>query len=206
MNTHRESRSKLVSWTVGVVGLLLVCVSPVLAQGKPQPNDPVVLLIKGPWTPIGTQPNIPGIVLPPDIYVENTLYRVTSIPNVNNQDQGVIGHVFLGANSGAIAYDLPGGAMAMEFTGGGWDQSPISDGHGGLYYQETWELTIGQATGIYSPYLKGHNHMVDRFDALTGGTSGLFAAPNFLPDIEFCYCIISVGGGNPLWWTSNVAD
>jgi hypothetical protein len=61
-----------------------------------------------------------------------------------------------------------------------------------VFLQETWELTILNATGIYSPYQGGHNHMVDRADALA---SGLFD--------ENCYCIISVGGGSPLWWTSN---
>jgi hypothetical protein len=58
--------------------------------------------------------------------------------------------------------------------------------------QETWELTITDATGIYSQYKGGHNHMVDRIDALPGGSFD-----------ENCYCIISIGGGSPLWWTSN---
>src|SRR5206468_12326835 len=39
------------------------------------------------------------------------------------------------------AYQLPGGAMAIEFTGGGFD-APIPDGEGGVYLQGTFELTI----------------------------------------------------------------
>jgi len=87
--------------------------------------------------------------------------------------------------------------MLMEFTAGAWDLNPIPDGHGGLFYQETWDLTIDQATGIYAPYKGGHNHMVDRYDSLGGGTPGNPVSAAY----ESCYCIISVGGGLPLWWT-----
>jgi hypothetical protein len=58
--------------------------------------------------------------------------------------------------------------------------------------EETWELTVLDATGIYSPYKGGHNHMVDRFHALATGQFD-----------ENCYCIISVAGSLPLWWSSN---
>jgi len=60
----------------------------------------------------------------------------------------------------ALCLRSPRGAMLMEFTAGAWDLNPIPDGHGGLFYQETWDLTIDQATGIYAPYKGGHNHMV----------------------------------------------
>ena len=86
----------------------------------------------------------------------------------------------------------------MEFTDGNWGP-PIPDGKGGFYYQETWELTILQATGIYAKYLGGHNHMVDRFHSLNGDILSNPNPPG--PFDENCYCIISVAGPLPLWWT-----
>jgi len=84
----------------------------------------------------------------------------------------------------------------MEFTA--WvlhENPPVPDGHGGVFLQETWELTITDATGIYSPYKGGHNHMVDRIDALP---SGLFD--------ENCYASSVLVAARPLWWTSNCSE
>jgi len=188
-----------VSWAASALAVLLT--SPV-AQAAPSPNDPVVLLLKGLWRPVVGSPriNLSGINLGDGTWGVNDIHAVTGVPNINNQDNTVIGHVyFQGTGCGClIAYDLPGGAMLMQFTAGAWDPSPIADGHGGLFYQETWDLTVLQATGIYAPYLGGHNHMVDRYDSLAGGTPG---NPANGPAFESCYCIISVGGGLPLWWT-----
>jgi hypothetical protein len=69
------------------------------------------------------------------------------------------------------------------------------------YDQETWDLTILEATGIYTPYVGGHNHMVDQFHPLNGDFLTNPNSPGLFD--ENCYCILSVTGSLPLWWTSN---
>jgi hypothetical protein len=84
-------------------------------------------------------------------------------------------------------YDLPGGAIAMSFASGpvyadvGFNTFvPVSDNHGGLYLEGTFELTVVDATGIYRPFKGGHNHMVDKLHQLANGSFD-----------EFCFCNIS---------------
>lgn len=167
--------------------------SPEQAQAGPAPNDPVVLLLKGIYQPAVNAPNLgfPGVNLNDGTWLVTEIHSVTSIPGSTNQSRAAIGHFYFQTTSSLAAYDLPGGAILMTFTGES-DQPAISDGHGGTFQQSTFELTILAASGIYSPYKGGHNHMVDRIDILA---SGLFD--------ESCFCIISEGGGSPLWWTSN---
>jgi hypothetical protein len=56
------------------------------------------------------------------------------------------------------AYDLPGGAIAMQFldTSAGFTLL-VPDGTGGQFDEGTFELTILEATGIYTPFEGGHN-------------------------------------------------
>jgi hypothetical protein len=82
---------------------------------------------------------------------------------------------------GHCAYDLPEGAIAMRFTGGGFSTVSHPDGMGGNYLEGTFELTILEATGIYQAFQGGHNHMVDRLHKLANGAGF----------DEFCFCIIS---------------
>ena len=67
----------------------------------------------------------------------------------------------------------------MQFTGGGFPMI-IPDGTGGQFDEGTFELTILEATGVYSAFGDGHNHMVDRLHHLANGQFD-----------EFCFCIIS---------------
>jgi hypothetical protein len=178
-----------------VLSVVLATSGLVMAQGKPAPNDPIVLLLKGIYQPATNAPNLglPGVNLNDGTWIVTEIHRATSIPGSKNESSAVLGHFYAQTTSALVAYDLPGGALLMEFTGGSFNENPpVPDGHGGVFLQETWELTITDATGIYSPYKGGHNHMVDRFDALASGLAD-----------ENCYCIISIGGGSPLWWTSN---
>ena len=78
----------------------------------------------------------------------------------------------------------------MQFTGQSLPQTIVGDGQGGNYLEGTFELTVVDATGIFSVYKGGHNHMVDRFHALASGQVD-----------ESCFCIISVPGGLALWWS-----
>lgn len=177
------------------LGVVFATSGNAVAQGKPAPNDPIVLLLKGIYQPATNAPNLglSGVNLNDGTWIVTEIHRATSIPGSTNESSAVVGHFYAQTTSALVAYDLPGGALLMEFTAGSFNENPpVPDGHGGVFLQETWELTITNATGIYSQYKGGHNHMVDRLDSLPGGLAD-----------ENCYCIISIGGGSPLWWTSN---
>ena len=70
----------------------------------------------------------------------------------------------------------------MRFTGS--DTAFEDDGQGGRFLVGTFELTILEGTGIYKPFVGGHNHMVDRLHFLApgDGSGGVD---------EFCFCFIS---------------
>jgi len=182
------------AWIAVALVIVLASSGPVMAE-KPAPNDPIVLLLKGVYQPVVNGPNLglPGVNLNDGTWFTTEIHTVTSVPGSTNQDKAVAGRFFVQFNGTLAAYDLPGGAILMQFTSGGFNENPpIPDGQGGAYLEATFELTVLDATGIYSPYAGGHNHMVDRFHALANGQSD-----------ENCYCIISVAGGLNLWWSSN---
>jgi len=77
-----------------------------------------------------------------------------------------------------VAYDLPGGALSMDFTGDNVQRVP--DGEGGIYIAGTFDLVILEATGVYQPFVGGHNKMVDILHRLADGRF-----------IEHCVCLIS---------------
>jgi hypothetical protein len=60
----------------------------------------------------------------------------------------------------------------------------VDDGQGGRFLEGTFELTILEGTGIYKPFVGGHNHMVDKLHFLApgDGSGGID---------EFCFCFIS---------------
>lgn len=66
----------------------------------------------------------------------------------------------------------------MRFTGSDYDL--VSDEQGGNFLRGTFELTILEATGIYRPFVGGHNHMVDNLHLLASGDAD-----------EYCFCSIS---------------
>ena len=70
----------------------------------------------------------------------------------------------------------------MRFTG--QDAVTVPDGQGGKYLEGTFELSILEATGIYRPFVGGHNHMVDKLQLLApgDGSGGAY---------EYCFCFIS---------------
>jgi len=187
----------------GVLAVLFTIQEPT-AQAKPAPNDPIVLLLKGIYQPVVKAPNLGLGMTIDNTWAFTEIYSVTSVPSINNQDHAAIGHFYSPPTGPFVEYDLPGGSILMQFTGGsgpfnGWG-APVPDGNGGFYYQETWELNIVAATGIYSSYVGGHNHMVDRFHSLNGD---FLTNPAAGPFDEDCYCIISAPSEGSLWWASN---
>jgi hypothetical protein len=87
-----------------------------------------------------------------------------------------IGRFYLGSKY--CAYDLPGGTIAMQFTGN--TLVPVPDGQGGTFTVGTIDLTIIEATGVYQPFVGGHNKMVDIGHTLADGSL-----------IDDCFCNIS---------------
>ncbi len=77
-----------------------------------------------------------------------------------------------------VAYDLPRGALSMVFTNDNVQRIP--DGEGGTYIVGTFDLDVVEATGIYQPFVGGHNKMVDILHRLPDGRF-----------IEHCVCLIS---------------
>jgi len=77
-----------------------------------------------------------------------------------------------------VAYDLPRGTLSMVFTDNNVQRIP--DGEGGTYIVGTFALDILEATGVYQPFVGGHNKMVDILHRLADGRF-----------IEHCVCLIS---------------
>jgi hypothetical protein len=97
----------------------------------------------------------------------------------NRESEKAIGDFYVSLGSGkAVAYDLPGGAMAMVFTRDNAQRIP--DGQGGTFIVGTFDLNITEATGIYQTFVGGRNTMVDILHRFADGTF-----------VEHCNCIIS---------------
>jgi hypothetical protein len=123
-------------------------------------------------------------------YSTTKIFRVSGLPKDSGHANGAkgksdreskrpIGNFYTQFNGGSNAvYDLPGGALAMVFTKD--NTVAVDDGQGGKYFVGTLLLDITEATGIFKPFVGGHNNMVDILHLLADGTF-----------VEHCFCIIS---------------
>jgi hypothetical protein len=186
---HEPSNKQRRTFLRGSLAALLA--SPMLASPRrvmaeetktEAPNDPFILLLAGVYqtVPVNHGPNLglSTVNLKDGSYSVTKIYPIFGIEGSTEQDKA-IGNFYVQFVGNLCAYQLPGGAIAMQFTGGGFG-TPISDGMGGQYHEGTFELTILQATGVYQAFQGGHNHMVDRLHQLA----------NTQLD-EYCFCIIS---------------
>ena len=171
------------------MGALLFSSERLLAQDEQGPvNNPFILLLKGIYQPVPHLPNLglEGVNLSDTSYQKTKIYPIFGVPG--GEDQGnAIGQFYGSFTNPVCVYDLPGGAIAMQFASSPVYQAigfntfvPFSDNHGGTYLEGTFELTIVDATGFYRAFKGGHNHMVDRFHQLANGSLD-----------EFCFCNIS---------------
>ena len=161
------------------------------------PGNPFILLLHGLYeaVPAGHGPNLglSTVNLNDGTYSKTKIYPVFQAPGGTNgeqSDDNAIGTFYVSLASFLCAYDLPGGAIAMQFlpTSAGFTQL-ISDNNGGQFDEGTFELTILEATGIYKNFKGGHNHMVDRLHQLKAGMPFTgFPSSGYN---EFCFCIIS---------------
>jgi hypothetical protein len=157
------------------------------APKEKAPKDPFVLLLNGLYQPVapGTGPDLglshAGVDLNDGSYSTTQIYpvHVEGIPCDANENTAV-GKFYVQLAGSLAAYQLPGGAIAMEFIPECGGLTPSPDGLGGFFLNGTLELTILEATGIFRSFEHGHNHMVDRLHQLSDG--------NF---DEYCFCFIS---------------
>jgi hypothetical protein len=133
-----------------------------------------------------------GIDLNDGSYSTTKIYPVSGLREKDNEhdDRGnrrgdrdrdtesAIGDFFVQFSGDKVAYDLPGGALAMVFTAN--HLAPAPDGQGGTYFVGTVELNITDATGIFMSFVGGHNNMVDILHQL--------ADDSFF---EHCFCVVS---------------
>jgi hypothetical protein len=167
------------------LGAALVAASPLLlpgralAQGRAAPTDPFVILLKGLYQPVVHGPNLGlhTVDLSDGSYSTTKIYPIFGTPGDKHRNNA-IGDFYVQFTGELCAYDLPGGALAMQFTGS--DTVLIPDGQGGNFLQGTFELTILEATRLYRPFAGGHNTMVDTLHLLASGDAD-----------EFCACVIS---------------
>ena len=172
-----------------LIGGALVSPGWVMAKEK-APKDPFVLLLNGIYQPVapGTGPDLglshAGVDLNDGSYSTTQIYpvHVEGIPCDANENTAV-GKFYVQFAGSLAAYQLPGGAIAMQFIPGCGALTPSPDGLGGFFLNGTLELTILEATGIFRSFKHGHNHMVDRLHQLADG--------NF---DEYCFCFISRNG------------
>ena len=181
----------------GALVALLSSPERVMAQGNTpnrrredhsEPKDPLVLLLNGPYHPVvaGTGPDLhlqgAGVDLNDGSYSVTQIFpvHVEGIPCRANEDTP-IGKFYVQFGGSLCAYEIPGGALAMQFTPNcGGFKPDVPDGLGGAYMNGTFELTVLEATGKFRPFEGGHNHMVDRLHRLANGTFD-----------EYCFCFIS---------------
>ena len=180
--------SKAVITRRTAIGAALVAATPLLlpgrvrAQGKAAPADSFVVLLKGLYQPVTRGPNLglSTVDLSDGSYSTTKIYPVNGTPG-NTDPNKVIGDFYVQFDGELCAYHIPGGSFAMRFTGS--DVGFEDDLQGGRFLVGTFELTILEGTGIYKPFVGGHNHMVDRLHFLApgDGSGGVD---------EYCFCFI----------------
>ena len=155
----------------------------VRAQAKTRPDDSFVVLLKGLYQPVTHGPNLglSMVDLNDGSYSTTRIYPVNGTPGNTNPAKPV-GDFYTQFNGDLCAYHIPGGSFSMRFTGS--NANFVDDGQGGRFLEGTFELTILEGTGIYKPFVGGHNHMVDKLHFLApgDGSGGVD---------EYCFCFIS---------------
>ena len=176
---------------VGAAGVALVGLASfpgrAMAQGKAVPNDSFVVLLKGLYQPVVDGPNL-GLSV---VDLNDGSYSVTQIYPVhvegipcNANENTAIGKFYVQFAGSLAAYQLPRGAIAMQFIPNCGGLTPSPDGLGGVFLNGTLELNILEATGVFGSFKHGHNHMVDRLHQLANNAGF----------DEYCFCFITRHG------------
>jgi len=103
------------------LGALLSSPRQVRADAAKVPNNPFILLLTGVYQPVLQGPNLglPGVNLSDGSYSVTKIYPVFGISNdtINetSKNDKPIGNFYVQFNGNLCAYQLPGGAIAMQF-------------------------------------------------------------------------------------------
>jgi hypothetical protein len=165
-------------------------VNPALARPSldGRPGAKFTILLAGLYKPVVKCPDLglTTVNVCDGTYRTIRIYPVSGLPVDDDDHDGIgpsdphhrsaIGRFYFGSTN--CAYDLPGGAIAMQFTGN--TLVPVPDGQGGKFTVVTIDLTIIEATGVYQSFVGGHNKMVDIGHTLADGSL-----------IDDCFCNIS---------------
>jgi hypothetical protein len=161
--------------------LVTLLARPELAAARERPNQHAsfVVLLKGLYSPVVDGPDLglSSVDLSDGSYSTTKIYPVSGIPGHTDVLEA-IGDFYAQFTGSLCAYDIPGGAIAMEFTGS--NTVSVPDGSGGSYVQGTFELDITEARGRHRSFVGGHNRMVDNLHLLASGSAD-----------EFCVCLIA---------------
>jgi len=177
----RTTKSKSVVLAILLIGAMVTLLSAPVLAADPAPldqgqkiADTFSILLQGRYKSVVHGPDL-GLTT---VDLSDGSYSKTKIYHVNGKQQKAIGTFYGQFDGMSVAYDLPGGAIAMVFTAA--DLKPVPDGEGGTYFVGTADLDITEATGVYQSFVGGHNKMVDILHQLADGTY-----------VEHCICIIS---------------
>ena len=174
------SRRAVIGGAVGGAVVTLVA-RPELAMAaeKAFKAAPLVLLLKGLYSPVANGPDLglSTVDLSDGSYSTTKIYPVIGTRDHTNVLEA-IGDFYVQFDGMLCAYDLPGGAIAMEFLP---DPNVIRvpDACGGEFLQGTFELTIPEANGAFRSFAGGRNLMVDNLRFLESGAVD-----------EYCFCFI----------------
>jgi len=190
----RRTNTKSLILACLVVGVLVSLLSAPAQASQPSPldrgrlpADTFSILLEGPYkqVPLGHGPDLglATVDLSDGSFSTTKIFAVSGLPedvieHGNGHTKKAIGNFYVQFAGSSVAYDLPGGAIAMVFTGSNTQNVP--DGQGGTYIVGTFELDITEANGIYQSFVGGHNTMVDVLHQLADGSF-----------VERCICIIS---------------
>jgi hypothetical protein len=192
----RLTKTKSVILASLLVGAMVTLTSaPVQAAGPSSPDrgrrpaDTFSILLEGPYKQVanghGPDLGLTTVDLSDGSFSKTKIFRISGLPeeerdrgNRDGDGKKPIGTFYVQFAGSSAAYDLPGGAISMVFTGSNVQNVP--DGQGGNYTIGTFDLDIPEATGRFESFVGGHNKMVDILHQLADGSF-----------VEHCICIIS---------------
>jgi hypothetical protein len=173
---------------IGAVGAAAVGLSlapgRAMAHEKSASNNAFVLLLKGPYSPVVTGPDLglSTVNLNDGSYSTTKIFAASGLRGHKNTKKP-IGDFYVQfdvMNEALCAYRIPGGTFSMRFIVGGDNFVLRPDGKGGNFLEGTFELTVLEGTRKFRSLAGGHNHMVDKLHLLADQSAD-----------EFCFCFVS---------------